>query len=46
MQWWVLLLVGTWGFVNELRTTKNPAVITTCVGLMTTPAVFARKGNG
>lgn len=43
IQWWVLLAVGTFGFVNELRSTKNVAVLTTCAGLMSTPAVFARK---
>lgn len=43
MQWWVLLIVGTLGFVNELRTGKDVAVLTTCAGLMSTPAVFARR---
>lgn len=43
IQWWVLLAVGTFGFVNELRSTKNVAVLTTCAGLMSTPAVFARR---
>jgi hypothetical protein len=42
-QWWVLLVAGTVGFLNELRTSKDPAVLTVCVGLMTTPVAFGGK---
>lgn len=42
-QWWILLIVGTVGFLNELRTSKNPAVLTICTGLMSTPAVFGAR---
>lgn len=42
VQWWLLLIVGTLGFTKELLTTKNPAVLTICVGLMSTPSIFKK----
>lgn len=42
-QWWVAMLLGAAGFVKEMLTTKDVAVLTICTGLMMTPAVFTGK---
>lgn len=42
IQWWILLAAGTFGFTKEITTTRNPAVLTICVGLMTTPSIFKK----
>jgi hypothetical protein len=43
IQWFVLMVVGTVVFIREAFTTKDPVVMTTAVGLMSTPAVFGKK---
>lgn len=34
VQWFVAMVLGTIGFAHELFTTRNPGVMTVCVGLI------------
>lgn len=43
VQWWVVFIAGTLGFVKVMTSSVDPIALATCVGMMTTPAVFARR---
>lgn len=42
VQWWVIFTLGAAGFVKVMTSTMDPVTLATCVGMMSTPAVFGK----